>query len=108
MAANQDQTKGGLFGASKEDKRQAKEERAMTHGSGGAAADTAVEGKPSLEERHFDGAHSRPAEPLPEGQTHDHLAEKKAMVGDDTEALIDESVEESFPASDPPSASKFT
>ena len=108
MATNQDQPKGGPFGASKEDKRQAKEERAMTHGSGAAAADTAVEGKPSLEERHFSGEHSRPAKPLVEGEKHDHLADKKAMVGDDTEALIDESVEESFPASDPPSASKFT
>jgi hypothetical protein len=79
------------------------ERRAMEHGSSGSTADLAVEGKPRLEDRFVDAPYARPAEPLPDGQPLDQLAEKKAVVGDAQEALIDEAVEESFPASDPPS-----
>jgi hypothetical protein len=50
-----------------------------------------------------DVPYARPAEPIPKGETVDQLAERKREVGDDVEALIDETVEESFPASDPPS-----
>jgi hypothetical protein len=95
---------GGLFSR----KTAAAEQRAHTHGSGAAVADAAVEASPSREHRTIDGDHARPAEPLPDSEKVDHLAAKKAAAEDDTEALIDESVEESFPASDPPSASKFT
>jgi hypothetical protein len=84
------------------------ERRAMEHGSSGSAADVAVEGKPRLEDRYVDAPYARPAEPVPDGQRLDQLAEKKAVVGDAQEALIDEAVEESFPASDPPSPNHVT
>ena len=51
---------------------------------------------------------SRKVEPLPEGEKPDHLAEHLEIAEDRQEALIDESLEESFPASDPPSAKHIT
>jgi hypothetical protein len=77
--------------------------RALEHGSSGSTADLAVEGRPRLDDRFVDAPYARPAEPIAEGEKVDQLAEKKAVVGDAHEALIDEAVEESFPASDPPS-----
>lgn len=69
----------------------------------GSTADLAVEGRPKVADSAVDAPYARPAPPLEEGQRLDQLAEKKAVVGDAEEALIDEAVEESFPASDPPS-----
>ena len=51
---------------------------------------------------------SRLVEPTPEGEKHDQLAEHVDLAEDRQEALIDESLEESFPASDPPSAKHIT
>jgi hypothetical protein len=51
---------------------------------------------------------TRKVEPLPEGEKPDHLAEHVDLAEDRQEALIDESLEESFPASDPPSAKRIT
>ena len=51
---------------------------------------------------------SRAVAPLPEGEKPDHLAEHVEQAEDRQEALIDESLEESFPASDPPSAKRIT
>ncbi|KQY30302.1 hypothetical protein ASD21_14530 [Caulobacter sp. Root1455] len=51
---------------------------------------------------------SRAVEPPPEGEKHDQLAEHVEAAEDRQEALIDESLEESFPASDPPSAKRIT
>jgi len=68
-----------------------------------ATADLAVEGRPNLKDSAVDAPYSRPAPPLEDGRRLDQLAEKKEAVGDADEALIDEAVEESFPASDPPS-----
>lgn len=48
------------------------------------------------------GAQSRPAEPLIGGKI-DQLAEHVKTAEDRQEALIDESLDESFPASDPSS-----
>lgn len=79
------------------------ERRAHEHGSSGSTADLAVDGRPRLEDRFVDTPYARPAEPIPEGKPLDQLAEKKQVVGDAREALIDEAVEETFPASDPPS-----
>jgi hypothetical protein len=47
-------------------------------------------------------------EPTPEGEKHDQLADHVELAEDRQEALIDESLEESFPASDPPSAKHIT
>lgn len=47
-------------------------------------------------------------EPLPEGEKHDQLADHVELAEDRQEALIDESLDESFPASDPPSAKRIT
>ena len=51
---------------------------------------------------------SRAVEPHPEGEKHDQLADHLDKAEDRQEALIDESLEESFPASDPPSAKRIT
>ncbi|MEQ7156545.1 hypothetical protein [Brevundimonas aurifodinae] len=53
-----------------------------------------------------DGDHARKAAPLGEGK-HDHLTEK-TDAEDRQEALVDEGVEETFPASDPVSAKRIT
>jgi hypothetical protein len=54
-----------------------------------------------------DAAHARPAKrTLPEGEKPDQLKRKNAE--DRQEALIDEGVEETFPASDPVSVKRIT
>jgi len=55
-----------------------------------------------------EGPYARPAEPLADNEAHDQLAEREENSEDRQEALIDESLEESFPASDPPSAKHIT
>jgi hypothetical protein len=85
------------------------EDRAFSHGSGGAAADSAVEGKVKLEDRHIDTPHARKAKrPLVEGEKHDHMASKAKRAEDRQEALLDEGLEESFPSSDPVSVKRIT
>jgi hypothetical protein len=85
------------------------DDRAFSHGSGGAAADSAVEGRARLEDRHIDIPHARKAKhPLVDDEKHDQLAGKARESEDRQEALIDESLEESFPSSDPPSAKRIT
>jgi hypothetical protein len=93
--------------AEKQTEAQAK--RAFTHGSGGAAADMAVEGACRPEDRHIEVPHARPADkPLVHDEKHDHLAEKKAKAENDQEALLDEALEETFPGSDPISPKNIT
>ena len=75
--------------------------RAFTHGSGGAKADMAVEALTRQEDRHIETPHSRKVEPLKEGEKHDHMAAKEKSAEDRQEALLDEALEETFPASDP-------
>ena len=82
--------------------------RSFTHGSGGANAERAVEGAPVHEDRHIETPHARPADPLPEGQKHDHMAAKEKRAEDRQEALIDEALEETFPSSDPISPKHIT
>lgn len=85
------------------------EDRAFSHGSGGAAADAAVEGRPKLEDRHIETPHSRKAtHPLGENEKPDQLASKAREAEDRQEALLDEGIEESFPSSDPPSVKRIT
>lgn len=87
---------------------EAEAKRAFTHGSGGATADMAVEGPVRPEDRHIEVPHARRAEPLPEGEKCDHLADKKAQAENDQEALLDEALEETFPSSDPISPKHIT
>jgi hypothetical protein len=82
--------------------------RAFTHGSSGATADMAVEGRCHPEDRAVDAPHAREAERLPEGEKFDQLAEKQADGKDRQEALLDEAVEETFPGSDPISPKHIT
>ena len=82
--------------------------RAFTHGSSGANADMAVEAVPQHEDRHIEAPHAREVEPLPEGEKHDQLAEKKANAESHQEALLDEAIEETFPGSDPISPKHIT
>jgi len=82
--------------------------RAFAHGSSGSTADMAVEGEVKPEDRHIDTPHSRPAEPLPDDEKHDQLADKAAGAEDRQEALLDEAIEETFPGSDPISPKHIT
>jgi hypothetical protein len=50
---------------------------------------------------------TRPVTPLGEGK-HDHLARHEAEAENRQEALIDEGVEETFPASDPATPKRIT
>jgi hypothetical protein len=98
----------GLLNNETADEKAKKKARAFSHGSGAAAADAAVEGRPNLEDRHIDTPHAREAEPLPEDEKHDQLADKAALAEDRQEALLDEGLEESFPGSDPVSVKRIT
>jgi hypothetical protein len=51
---------------------------------------------------------TRRINPAPKGEKVDHLADKVDQAESRQEALIDESLDESFPASDPPSAKHIT
>ena len=73
----------------------------LEHGSSGSTADVAVDGRARLEDRSVHAPYARPAPPIGD-EPIDQLAEKKQLVGE-REALLDEAIEESFPASDPPS-----
>ena len=92
--------------AHKQTEDQAK--RAFTHGSSGSTADMAIEGRPKPEDRHIEVPHARKAEPLPEGEKHDQLADKKRQAESRQEALLDEAIEETFPSSDPISPKHIT
>lgn len=87
---------------------EAEAKRAFAHGSSGSNADMAVEGVPQHEDRHIETPHAREAKPLPEGEKHDHLADKKAHAESHQEALLDEALEETFPSSDPISPNHIT
>jgi len=50
---------------------------------------------------HAQAPSSRPAAPLPEGQKPDQLERGDRKAETRQEALVDEAVEETFPASDP-------
>jgi hypothetical protein len=90
------------------DKSRPNEPRHFTHGAGGAMADAATEASPNKEDHAPDSPHAKPAPPLAPHEKHDQLAEKEAASEDRDEARVDESVEETFPASDPPSAHHIT
>jgi hypothetical protein len=85
------------------------ENRHFTHGTSASTADMAVEGKPTHIDKPAETPHSRHITPpkSPHRKV-DHLADKVKKSGSRREALIDESIEESFPASDPPSAKHIT
>ena len=51
---------------------------------------------------------SRLVEPVPDGEKHDQLAEHVDLAEDRQEALLDEGLEESFPASDLVSVKRVT
>jgi hypothetical protein len=91
----------------KHDEEQKK--RAFTHGSSGATADMASDPQKAIEEhRHIEAPTTRQVEPLPEGEKHDHMAEREAAAEDRQEALLDEAIEETFPGSDPISPKHIT
>jgi hypothetical protein len=83
-------------------------ERPIIAGSGGAAADAAVEGRPHMEDHRADAPHTRPIKPLGKNEKPDQLAEKQKLSEDRQEALLDEGLEESFPSSDPVSVKRIT
>ena len=87
--------------------RRIEEPRHFTHGTSVTAADSAPDAAPRPEDRDPNAPHAQAAEPLEAGK-HDQLAEKEAVSEDRQEALLDEGVEESFPASDPVSVHHIT
>ena len=70
------------------------------------SADDAAPGKPRESDHDINTPHARRADRL-EGKP-DQLNEKHGDAEDRQEALIDEGVEETFPASDPVSAKRIT
>lgn len=60
------------------------------------------------EKRHFGAPPTAPVKPTPEGEKHDHMAEREAQAEDRQEALLDEAIEETFPGSDPISPKHIT
>jgi hypothetical protein len=88
------------------------EGRHFTHGSSASTADHAVEGSIAPEDRAVhasDTPHARMADqPLKDDEKHDQLAAKEETAESRQEALLDEGIEESFPASDPPSVKHIT
>ncbi|HEX8569169.1 MAG TPA: hypothetical protein VF699_04500 [Caulobacteraceae bacterium] len=72
----------------------------LERGSSGSTADYAG-GGPDPGVRSTEGATARPATRLRDGETPDQLAEQAARAESRQEALMDEAVEETFPASDP-------
>jgi hypothetical protein len=77
-------------------------------GQSGALADAAPHGHVCDEDRYVDTPATRRVAPLGENEKPDQLAEKEAQAEDRQEALLDEAVEETFPASDPVSAKHIT
>ena len=68
----------------------------------------AVAGKSHGKDDHdVEGTAARPVVPLGE-RKHDHLAEHEAEAENRQEALVDEGVEETFPASDPATPKRIT
>lgn len=88
--------------------REEDERRAFEHGSSGATADFAPDGRPRWEDCSAEAPYARAARPLAPDEKPDQLAEKRAASGSQMDALLDEASEESFPASDPPSAGRPT
>ena len=90
-------------------KKDKSDKRSIIAGSGAAAADAAVEGRPHMADHKSEAPHARPAErTLDENEKHDQLAEKQKDAEDRQEALLDEGLEESFPSSDPVSIKRIT
>lgn len=79
----------------------------MTETGNNTFDDVAPERLSTTDREGHDDPHAKRTEPLGEGK-HDHLADKEAEAGDRQEALVDEGVEETFPASDPVSAKRIT
>jgi hypothetical protein len=83
--------------------------RHFTHGTSASTADMAVEGEPAHHDKPAETPHARQiTPPRSPNRKVDHLADKVKKAGSRREALIDESIEETFPASDPPSAKHIT
>ena len=70
--------------------------------------DTAPDRIATHVDKEIDAPHARRVEPKGDDEKHDHLADKEAEAEDRQEALVDEGIEETFPASDPVSAKRIT
>ena len=82
--------------------------RSIIAGSGAAAADAAVEGRPQMGDHRSDAPHARPAKRLGENKKPGQMADKEKRAEGRQEALLDEGLEESFPGSDPVSVKRIT
>ena len=89
-------------------KKDKSDKRSIIAGSGAAAADAAVEGRPQMGDHRSEAPHARPAKRLGETEKPDQMADKESRAEDRQEALLDEGLEESFPGSDPVSVKRIT
>jgi hypothetical protein len=71
------------------------------------ALNAVARGSAGKDDHDVDGTPARRASPLSE-RKHDHLADHEQGAENRQEALVDEGVEETFPASDPVSAKRIT
>jgi hypothetical protein len=82
--------------------------RHFTHGTSASTADMAADGEVRHDDKPIGTPHARAiAKPATDKKT-DQLAEKVDHSESRQEALLDEGVEESFPASDPVSVKRIT
>jgi hypothetical protein len=86
------------------------EERSFAErGTGASNADAAPAAAPTCADGEENADHAREAvQSLEPEEKPDQLADKEAQAEDRQEALIDEGVEETFPASDPVSVKRIT
>ncbi len=74
-----------------------------------SAANRTAKNKRMRADESINAPHARPIEPPADpNQKIDHLADKLEQAENRQEALLDEALEESFPASDPVSAKRIT
>lgn len=82
------------------------EHKTSPHGAGAVVADAAPADAPAPRDHDPDAPHARRLPPEDDRGTTDQLADKTAE--NRQEALVDEGVEETFPASDPVSVKRIT
>jgi len=105
---HQNQQSGSPGASSDGDRSQTLEDRSfLDKGSSGSTADAAPADRPTERDRDENAPHARRAEESDKGK-HDQLAKRAEHTEDRQEALIDEGVEETFPASDPVSVKRIT
>lgn len=80
----------------------------LARGAGASKADAAPDATPICHDGEENADYAKRAKPLAPDEKPDQLADKTRAAEDRQEALMDEAVEETFPASDPVSPKHIT